>query len=159
MCEPRVKCCNSQQKIIIIHLEEKINMGGRKSQEKISEKPRMKQYKVMREKYQWLEIWHKQQMGRKISGIFANKKKNPLLSSIKVDDIKSQRNGEFLQKQNSLFFSPFQINWDDMVVLSCDFPYIKTTQAWNFKGGDWELGKWRDEVTNWNRWREFLEFL
>jgi hypothetical protein len=49
-------------------------------------------------------------MGRKISGIFANKKKNPLLSSIKVDDIKSQRNGEFLQKQNSLFFSPFQIN-------------------------------------------------
>jgi hypothetical protein len=52
MCKPRVKCCNSQQKIIIIHLEEKINIGGRKSQEKISEKPRMKQYKVMREKYQ-----------------------------------------------------------------------------------------------------------
>jgi hypothetical protein len=32
-------------------------MEGRKSQEKISEKPGMKQYKVMREKYQWLEIW------------------------------------------------------------------------------------------------------
>jgi hypothetical protein len=53
MCKSRVKCCNSQQIIIIIiHLEEKINMEGRKSQEKISEKPRMKQYKVMREKYQ-----------------------------------------------------------------------------------------------------------
>lgn len=58
MCKSRVKCCNSQQIIIIIiHLEEKINMEGRKSQEKISEKPGMKQYKVMREKYQWLEIW------------------------------------------------------------------------------------------------------
>jgi len=52
MCKPCVKCCNSQQIIIIIHLEEKINMEGRKSQEKISEKPRMKQYKVMLEKYQ-----------------------------------------------------------------------------------------------------------
>jgi hypothetical protein len=158
MCKPRVKCCNSQQKLIIIHLEEKkLIWEVENLRKKLARNLEWNNIKLcVKNTNDWrFDINNKWDV--KWVAFLQIKRRIPSSPPLKSTISRVREMESFCKNKILYFFSLFQINWDDMVVLSCDFPYIKTTQAWKFKGGIGSLGNegmklliGTDEGNSWN---------